>query len=77
MKYETRNAIGLTLLVVGSLIAIIGLLVFGRTLAIIVAVIGVVALAIGLYMMTRGFTEADRDHPDYKQYRKRFHGEEE
>ena len=73
MHYETKNNIGFGLLFMGGLTIVGGLMFLGNVAAIIVALLGVAACGVGGYMMTRSFTEVDKDHPDYQQYQERFH----
>lgn len=76
MRYEQRNAIGLVLLIAGALLIVLALLLLGRILAFVVVGIAIIFIGVGFFMMTRGFSEADRDHPDYERYRRRIEGDE-
>ena len=76
MKYEKRNNLGLIYAVVGSLVALGGLLFFplGSALSLVSILGGGALAAVGFYYMTRGFTPGvDDDHPDFK----RWYGKEE
>lgn len=67
MKYETKNNLGVLLSVLGSIGIICGLIFFQLSIATLIFVGGgAVAVGYGLYYMTRGFTEVDKDHPDYR-----------
>ena len=69
MKYETRNSIGLGLLIVG-MIVLIGVVLLSPLTSVLswLLLLGSIAsIGYGFYMMTRGFTKADVDHPDYKE----------
>jgi hypothetical protein len=74
MRYETKNHIGMGLATLGSLSAMIGLLWFELgTAASWLSLAGGGAVALGgFWLLTRGFTQADVDHPDYP----RQHGTE-
>lgn len=72
MRYETKNNIGFGLLFLGGLTIVFSLLFLGNTSAIIVSLLGVIVCGIGGYMMTRSFTDIDKEHPDYEQYQTRF-----
>ena len=71
MKYETRNNIGIALLVVGGLLACLSILFAKGILLVLALVVSIPMVLAGGYMMTRSFTEADVDHPDYEQYQER------
>lgn len=70
MRYETRNNLGFLLAGLGSLILILALLFFDLgSLRSVIGLGGGAAVALtGFYLMTRGFTPADRDHPDYPRW---------
>lgn len=68
MKYEKKNNIGVLLMMGGSVLIVVSLFVLSDFL-LAVGIIGSVAMvAVGGYMMTRGFTDLDQDHPDYNRY---------
>lgn len=77
MKYETRNHVGLGLLIVGGLIACAGLLLTQGAILVVTIIAGVGMVAAGGYMMTRAFTEADTEHPDYDDFQRRVQAHEE
>lgn len=73
MKYETRNHYGFAGLIIGGILACYAILFTnGTTLAILLGV-SVPIIILGGYMMTRAFTDEDKDHPDYDQYQQRLH----
>ncbi len=68
MKYEKKNNIGILLMMAGTILLVLSLFLPSRLLLIAGGVIAAAMLGAGLYMMTRGFTELDKDHPDYNRY---------
>ena len=58
----------------GSMLAVCGLIFFelGSVVSIVSAVGGIGACMYGGYMMTRGFTKVDVDHPDYAKWKERM-----
>lgn len=66
MKYETKNNLGVLLSVLGTVAIMCGLIFFHLSIATLILVGGgVAAVGYGFYYMTRGFTDMDKDHPDY------------
>lgn len=76
MKYESKNNLGFILLFISGLIVIAALLLLPQPWVTLAIVLAVAMAGSGFYLMTRAFTSVDRNHPDYKQYRQRFYGEE-
>lgn len=73
MKYEQKNNRGFLLMVAGSFVLIGGLLIFplGSLLSIVTIGAALAACGYGGYLMTRGFTKLDVDHPDYEKWKAR------
>ncbi len=69
MKYETKNNIGIVLLAIGTtfLIGIMLLSPLESILSWLLLIGSIGAILYGFYLMTRGFTKVDVDHPDYKE----------
>lgn len=72
MKYETRNLLGLGGLILGGIIVCIAILFGDGPMLFVLLVVGLPLVLVGGYMMTRAFTEADTEHPDYQQYQDRL-----
>lgn len=70
MKYEKKNNIGIVLMITGTLVLVGSLFLTPVLWTIIGCIIAAATLGAGLYMMTRGFTELDKDHPDYNRFQK-------
>jgi ABC-type lipoprotein release transport system permease subunit len=70
MKYEKKNNIGILLMIGGSLLAVLALFLLSKLLLVIGLIGAVAMIGVGGYLMTRGFTELDKDHPDYNRYQK-------
>lgn len=77
MRYETKNNIGFLLLLFGGLMIVFSLIFLGNLAASILAGVGVTLCAVGGYMMTRSFTDVDKEHPDYEQFQERVRQHEE
>lgn len=71
MRYETRNHIGIGLLIIGGVLACFGLLFTTGVPMVITLVSGILLVLVGGYMMTRAFTDHDENHPDYESYQER------
>ena len=70
MKYETKNNIGLTCLIIG-VIVLVGVMLLSplnTILSWLVLLASIGTIGYGFYLMTRGFTKADVDHPDYNRH---------
>ena len=68
MKYEKKNNIGFLLMLGGTALIALSLILFTQTFMIIGLIVAIGMVGSGLYMMTRGFTDLDKDHPDYNRY---------
>ena len=67
MKYEQKNNIGIGLMLVGTLL-IGGSFFLPTTFLVLGMIAGVAMVGAGFYLMTRGFEDVDKDHPDYNRY---------
>ena len=76
MKYETRNHYGLAGLIIGSLLACYAILFTSSFILALLLTISIPLILFGGYMMTRAFTDADKEHPDYEQYQQRLQDRE-
>ncbi len=63
-------------MMLGSLFLCIAIFLLSELYLIGLIIISISMILLGGYMMTRSFTDADVDHPDYEQYQKRFHSAE-
>ncbi len=68
MKYETKNNIGILLMMVGSVLVIAVLFLLSGFLLVLGLLTAIAMIGAGGYIMTRGFTELDKEHPDYNRY---------
>lgn len=68
MKYETKNNIGILLLIFGSVGFFLALMLLQGVWMYLAFVLAGIALAIGFYLMMLGFTDRDKDHPDYHRF---------